>query len=906
MAVTEPEVRGAGNGRSKALAALTAAALMLPGLGESPAALADPAPASPVQGEPGTRLEAADLAPDLAPTLVPGEDQASVSLQVGRYQEGKRTVANSAGGATPNPYPALRADTLRGQASLPLNDDNQLGLSFGQDTWSGATPVTTAPLSANTNRPVYTSSTGSTGSTGQLTLVGASPMLTGHVLVDRNLQPVTRGAGGAVQAAPALAHTLVGASQEVRQEGTLTWQHRLADGRLDFGGGASNERDVASWHLRGARRFDSEDRLTSLTLAAQYGQGSTHARFDHDAYPYITRSAYQSSHGGQLDFEDGVPRLQGKRQDAGLSAALVQVLGRGDLLQLSAGYSRAQGYLGNPYKLVSVLFANPAAANAQGLVDADLQALLEQRPALRRQWQMGAQWLHYHPASDGALRLSWSHQGDDWGIRAHSLEAEWRQPLGRSLWLPRLRYSTQTAASFYTPYLVSAQAYRQVSFDAQGNPVITPFNPALLPENYSSDTRLGGFGSLSLGLGVITPLAPGLTLEAGLDLGRQAGALKWGGGNRLGDFADLRYALASLALRIDLDGPRRPLAAGGPADSGGDLESHGDHSAHRNPNDHGDLPAGVNGAHLLAPGQWMMAYRYELSRYGGPLRHGNSAVDDATLVRAACDPGKAQPCYGAPGKMSMGMHMVDLMVGLKGGWTLMVMPQYTAMTMDARRLDGAPTLPADAHLHTGTQNSAGLGDTTVALATALTDAPRHPLVLSLGLSLPTGNSGLTLPRSHQQDPGYLHYDMQPGSGTWDFLPALTWTHQQGPWQWGAQARATLRLQSRNAEGYARGNQAEVSAWVSHPLGDQSQVSLRLIESAEGPLRGAFNGPHPDTSSSDYPSNSGYRRTDLALGLATRLGSERLALAWQRPLASRTDGYQLPRTGLVSVAWEHHF
>ena len=71
-------------------------------------------------------------------------------------------------------------------------------------------------------------------------------------------------------------------------------------------------------------------------------------------------------------------------------------------------------------------------------------------------------------------------------------------------------------------------------------------------------------------------------------------------------------------------------------------------------------------------------------------------------------------------------------------------------------------------------------------------------------------------RTHQEDRGYTHYGMQLGSGTWDFLPSLTYTGACRRVSFGAQASGTVRLEHENDSGYALGDVFQASAWGGSP------------------------------------------------------------------------------------------
>jgi hypothetical protein len=83
--------------------------------------------------------------------------------------------------------------------------------------------------------------------------------------------------------------------------------------------------------------------------------------------------------------------------------------------------------------------------------------------------------------------LAYRYYTDSWGIRSHTLDAEWVQQIGNG-WsaAPAVRYYSQTAAKFYV----------------EVDPSILPFPPSP-PANakyFSEDQRMSAFGSLTLGM----------------------------------------------------------------------------------------------------------------------------------------------------------------------------------------------------------------------------------------------------------------------------------------------------------------------------------------------------------------------------------------------------------------------
>jgi hypothetical protein len=307
-----------------------------------------------------------------------------------------------------------------------------------------------------------------------------------------------------------------------------------------------------------------------------------------------------------------------------------------------------------------------------------------------------------------------------------------------------------------------------------------------------------------------------------------------------------------------------------------------------------------------ARGDVMIGYRLVLARDDGAMRHGSTTVDDAEVRARAC---AGTPCSARPLQMSMRMQMLDLMVGLSERLSLMIMPQYMSMDMDSQLIAGAP--PSDSHVHFGHHASGGVGDTQFHALYKLLDETHRRWVLGLGLSAPTGDTGLKHRRSHQQDGMAMAYGMQTGSGTWDLMPSLTYLEQSDPWAWGGQLGAVVRLQERNEDGYALGDRWQASGWVAYRLTPQLAASLRGVFTVEGAVKGEHKDLPAGSAPPDFPANYGGRYGEIGLGLTLdRLSGafegSTLGIEYMLPVRSQVNGYQLTRSGGLALSWSHHF
>ncbi|NOT10801.1 MAG: DUF3570 domain-containing protein [Methylococcaceae bacterium] len=848
--------------------------------------------------------------------IMPGSAQAAddeeVGFQYSHYQEGKRNLY----GLVPDNRNPIEVDSIHGGAKIALADRIKFAFNYTEDTWGGATPVSTAPLSMNSNN-------------NQTTQGGASPYVLGigQVVVDKNtltpLKFVSLDENTGIETYSPdtqVVHTMSVASPETRRQGDFKLSYEWDEAAIDVGGGLSVEPDYESRFGSLGGRFDFNQKRTTLNVGVSYTNSDTQAILDHDAAPYINASRYQDN--GQAEVIDQFVHLNGKRQDWAANLDLTQVLTKDSLIQASVGYSRGTGYMANPYKSVTALFVNPnqnlnpdcpdcfgdgrdfvtgiEGVRSVDIFTAQVGSYSEVRPEIRNQWTVGTRFVQYINALDSALHFDYHFAADDWGIHAHTIAADWVQPVGNGWTItPRVRYYSQDAADFYTPYLVVNQA-RTDSLTAY----------QLLPAYYSSDQRLSGYGALSGGVSISKQFTKGVTLETGFEYYTHSGSLMIGGSGE-GDYSNFDYYFANASLKVSL---------GALGQGGGSGDEHSHHGHH-----HGaPIPAGVMFAHMMdKPGDFMVGYRYMYSTQAGDMLHGSNDVSDPAIVTQGCGADIANACYVTPNNMNMHMHMLDIMYAPTDWLNLMLMPQFMNMNMHMRHLAGTPddaeaggpstedkSRHIEHHLGVG-HNTGGVGDTGMYALFKLWGEPNHHVNLTLGVTAPTGDVGIMLRDNHKVPGGIIHYGMQLGSGTWDFKPALTYTGKMDQWSWGAQVSGTKRLEHKNSSGYALGDIFQSTAWGSYQLLDWLSASVRGVYTSQGPVRHEFEGLIQTLGPMDYSKNYGGKFWDLGLGLNAAviggdLAGNSLNFEWLQPVSTDYNGYQLDREGALSATWSYAF
>jgi len=190
------------------------------------------------------------------------------------------------------------------------------------------------------------------------------------------------------------------------------------------------------------------------------------------------------------------PTLHERRDTKEYLVGITQVVSPVAIVQSTVTRAEGRGWYNDPYKLTFTFF------------ETGIPLLLpDTRPDHRDTLTWLTRYRRHFPEARGTLQVDYRYYRDDWGIRAHTLEAAWEQAFGERWSVrPALRYYTQEAADFYSP-------------------VATNPPPAIL----SSDQRLGAWGGLSPSLRVTRRFERGIAIEGTLGYVHNARDLRFGG-----------------------------------------------------------------------------------------------------------------------------------------------------------------------------------------------------------------------------------------------------------------------------------------------------------------------------------------------------------------------------------------
>lgn len=308
----------------------------------------------------------------------------------------------------------------------------------------------------------------------------------------------------------------------------------------------------------------------------------------------------------------------------------------------------------------------------------------------------------------------------------------------------------------------------------------------------------------------------------------------------------------------------------------------------------GHAPIGVMGDHAHKQGEWMFSYRAMHMDMDGN-RDGTSRTSTSEVL---------SDFVVSPTKMTMDMQMFGVMYAPSDDLTLTLMVPYVELEMDHVNRMGIKF----------TTKSSGLGDLKFGGIYTLGRWHNSSLLANFSVSLPTGSNteeGLT-PIGKVR----LPYPMQPGSGTYDFLPGFTYLAQNGHYSWGAQGIATIR--TGKDEGYRLGNRFDGTLWLAKNLSTSLSVSARLSGETWGKIKGSDDrisqslmpmgmGPFPSVPTA-IPNLRGGNRINVLIGANYYIRSgfakgHRLALEVGAPVYQNLDGPQLETDWTGTLGWQ---
>ena len=302
------------------------------------------------------------------------------------------------------------------------------------------------------------------------------------------------------------------------------WQQPWGElSTIDVGFHLSDEYDYTSLGLNARLARDFNRRNTTLSAGLAFASDEINPE---GGVPIPLTSVPSFQKGNYAN------KFAGSKDSADLLLGISQILSRRMIIQVNYSFSYAEGYLNDPYKVLSAI--SPLVGRPILRHDGDelVPALIyEGRPNSRQKQSLFGR-LKYR-FDRGTLGFSYRYMKDDWKIDSSTVDLRYRWDLPSSSYIePHVRFYTQTAAGFYTTSLID------------GKP---------LPKFASADYRLGDFEGVTVGVKYGRILANGNEWNVRLESYSTAG----NGPNSI-VYPDLDAVIFQMSYNFALGGRRSP------------------------------------------------------------------------------------------------------------------------------------------------------------------------------------------------------------------------------------------------------------------------------------------------------------------------------------------------------------
>ncbi len=303
-------------------------------------------------------------------------------------------------------------------------------------------------------------------------LTGASP--NGATPSD-SLQTFTRPSGSSTYTVQANEAPLDDTFKDTRVALSTSWSAPInRDWAYSAGVYGSTEYDYFSFGVNGGLTHYMNNKNTELNLGLSLEQDE------------IEPVGGAPKPLAKMDFND--PQSAKDSNDSktvlDLLVGVTQVINKNTIMQFNYGLGMADGYLNDPYKVLSVIDDTVGpnfGGNAQD-GNGDNIYLYEARPDSRMKHSLYWQTKHALDSGD-IIDLSYRFMLDDWGINSSTLEASYQWHFTDSYIEPYFRYYMQNEADFYKRFVTESE-YNN------GSPTLT---------EASSDYRLAEMTAYTLG-----------------------------------------------------------------------------------------------------------------------------------------------------------------------------------------------------------------------------------------------------------------------------------------------------------------------------------------------------------------------------------------------------------------------
>tara|TARA_R110000744_G_scaffold36994_2_gene85062 strand:- start:675 stop:2018 length:1344 start_codon:yes stop_codon:yes gene_type:complete len=283
--------------------------------------------------------------------------------------------------------------------------------------------------------------------------------------------------------------------KDTRVQFNAQWTQPLAENYTGSAGvHISKEYDYLSLGINGNLAYDFNQKNSTFSVGLSYFQDT----FEPEGGIPLAFASMPAAFGANdvVDNSDKKADFNASRRidsddktTADIMFGFTQVINRRMIMQFNYSYSKVDGYLNDPFKVLSLVDSTGIAQDY----------VYENRPDSRLKQSLYAQ-TKYH-FEQNIIDVSYRYMWDDWELDSHTIDSKLRVPLSRQSYIePHFRFYKQSAAQFYQPFLVELNT---------------------LPEFASADYRIGEMRAYTLGIKYGTTLSDGNNLSFRLEYYRQ-------------------------------------------------------------------------------------------------------------------------------------------------------------------------------------------------------------------------------------------------------------------------------------------------------------------------------------------------------------------------------------------------
>jgi hypothetical protein len=246
--------------------------------------------------------------------------------------------------------------------------------------------------------------------------------------------------------------------KDTRVAYSMNWEKPIdRNNRRNYGFNVSKEYDFTSLGVNALWQHDANQKNTTYSYGVNLEYDEIEPEGD---VPDELTSMNDQLKGSSSDTRHIIDLLVG----------VTQVIDRSSLFQINLSLSESDGYMNDPYKLVSVVDSSSGEP---------IDQLFENRPDSRSRQSLYSKYKKTLSNND-VFTASYRYMTDDWGVDSNTFDFTYRLKFSHGYYLqPRFRYYEQSEADFYEYFLVDGES---------------------VPGEVSADYRLGEMEATTVGI----------------------------------------------------------------------------------------------------------------------------------------------------------------------------------------------------------------------------------------------------------------------------------------------------------------------------------------------------------------------------------------------------------------------